>query len=272
MHGLIEWPGGARLAVLISYDYHAEMGLGLIPGMKVSYRDVSDRHYELYDGLRRVSELHQRYEIPATYRVPGETVERYPDVIREIHRHGHELGGHGYRHEDVTALKREEEKELIEKTVLAIEKVTGVKPRGWRSAGSQPSDNTVDILMELGMTWHSDFYDDDFPYLLEGAKGKLLEIPYNWATGDLSLFSSPHLYPYGNPEDALSVWQDEFDFLYAESRSAPRMLVFSWNLFNISRASRVAALDQLFRYMKKESGLWFACFDGVARWWLKQGY
>ncbi|MFQ5903687.1 MAG: polysaccharide deacetylase family protein [Candidatus Binatia bacterium] len=122
VRGGIEWPGGARMAILISYDYHAEVGLGLIPGMKVSYREVSDRHYELYDGLTRVLRLHERYEIPATFRVPGQTVEKYPDPVREIHTHGHEIGGHGYRHEDVTGLKKEEEKELIEKTVAAIER------------------------------------------------------------------------------------------------------------------------------------------------------
>ncbi|MGH7830121.1 MAG: polysaccharide deacetylase family protein [Candidatus Binatia bacterium] len=270
--GKIEWPAGARLAVLISYDYHA--GVGLEPGPKIrfNYRDASDCNYELYDGLRRVLDLHQRFEIPATFRIPGETVERNGEAVRQIHGAGHEIGGHGYSHEDVTALTKEQEKELIERTVAAVEKVTGKRPAGWRSGRSQPSDNTVDLLMELGFTWHSDFFDDDFPYLLESAQGQLLEIPYHWETGDLSLFSSPQLYPYGNPEDALGVWQDEFDFLYAESRSDPRMLVFSWQPFNIGRPSRVAALEKFFRYMKDHSGLWFARFDDVALWWMQQGY
>jgi peptidoglycan/xylan/chitin deacetylase (PgdA/CDA1 family) len=270
VRGRVEWPGGARLAVLISYDYHADAGL--TPGAKVSYRDLSDRQYELYDGLRRILELHERYEIPSTYRIPGETVERHPDAVREIYRHGHEIGGHGYRHEDVTTLTREEEKGLVQRTLAAIERVTGSKPSGWRSSFSQPSDNTVEILTESGFTWHSDFFDDDFPYLLEGEKGKLLEIPYHWATGDSSLFNWPHLHPYGNPEDALGYWQDEFDFLYAESKSSPRMLVFSWQPFSIGRPSRAAALEKLCRYMKEHNGLWFARFDDVANWWLKQGY
>lgn len=270
VRGEIEWPGGARMAILVSYDYHAEVGLGLLPGLKVSYREVSDRHYELYDGLRRILRLHERYEIPATFRVPGETVEKYPGAVREIHAHGHEIGGHGYRHEDVTGLEKKEEKKLIERTVAAIEKEIGEKPIGWRSGVAQPSDNTVEILMELGFTWHSDFFDDDFPYLLEGEQGKILEIPYNWSTGDSSLFNWPHLYPYGSAEDALGVWKDEFDFLYAESRLSPRLLVFSWHPFNVGRPSRATAIEAIFRHMKGHRGLWFTRFDEVARWWLKR--
>ncbi|MFQ5903686.1 MAG: hypothetical protein ACE5JO_08345 [Candidatus Binatia bacterium] len=150
--------------------------------------------------------------------------------------------------------------------------MTGEKPSGWRSGLAQPSDNTIEILMELGFTWNSDFFDDDFPYLLEGEKGRLLEIPYNWATGDSCLFNWPHLYPYGNSEDALGVWQDEFDFLYAESKLSPRLLVFSWHPFNVGRPSRAVALEAVFRYIKGHSGLWFARFDEVAQWWLKNGY
>ena len=130
----IQWPDGARMAVLITYDYQAEVGFTAVPGSEVHSREVSDRQYGAYEGLQRVLRLHREYEISATFRLPGQVAELYPDTVRAIWKEGHEIGGHGYKHENAWQLSREEERETIVKAMAALEGVTGARILGWRSA------------------------------------------------------------------------------------------------------------------------------------------
>jgi polysaccharide deacetylase family protein (PEP-CTERM system associated) len=48
----------------------------------------------------------ERLNLKATMFIPGYVAERFPELVREIDRAGHEIGAHGFKHERTHRLKR----------------------------------------------------------------------------------------------------------------------------------------------------------------------
>ena len=57
--------------------------------------------------------LLEQFSLQATFFVPGWIVEHYPKTIEAIHRGGHEIGHHGYKHEWPDSDHPEIEKEVL---------------------------------------------------------------------------------------------------------------------------------------------------------------
>ncbi len=76
---------GQKIAVM-SFDVERDA-----PPYLSTYRGIEE-------GLPRILELLDRVGIRATFFVTGNVALRYPDLVEEILRHGHELGSHGFAH------------------------------------------------------------------------------------------------------------------------------------------------------------------------------
>jgi Predicted xylanase/chitin deacetylase len=83
-------------------------------------------------GIYRVLDVLDRYQIPATFFIPGYTADSFPDAVREVARRGHEIGHHGYLHESPTEYLGDPdgERAMYEKGTEALERVAGVRPAG----------------------------------------------------------------------------------------------------------------------------------------------
>ena len=68
-------------------------------------------------GIWRILDLLDKYEIKATFFVPGWTAESYPEPVKEIDKRGHEVAHHGYNHLWANKLNIEEERSEIEKGI-----------------------------------------------------------------------------------------------------------------------------------------------------------
>ena len=71
----------------------------------------------------------RRHDLRATFAVPAVIAEIHADRIRALIDDGHEIAAHGFKHEDVSALEREDESERIDRTT---EILTGIAIR-WPS-------------------------------------------------------------------------------------------------------------------------------------------
>ncbi|MEO8843874.1 MAG: polysaccharide deacetylase family protein [Kofleriaceae bacterium] len=58
--------------------------------------------------------------IPATFFVLGELADKYPELIREYQRRGHQIAGHGYDHQRFTQLSRKALIDQCRRTDAAI--------------------------------------------------------------------------------------------------------------------------------------------------------
>ena len=71
--------------------------------------------------------------IQATWFVPGFTIESWPRECAAVVEHGHEIANHSWAHIPSATMTREEEEAELVRANEAIVRLTGRKPRGYRS-------------------------------------------------------------------------------------------------------------------------------------------
>ena len=83
--------------------------------------------------MPRILALLDRHAIPATFFVPGHTLATFPDSVASIVAAGHELGCHGWAHEDLATLPADMERDVMARSFAAIGEASGVPPHGFRA-------------------------------------------------------------------------------------------------------------------------------------------
>jgi cellulose synthase/poly-beta-1,6-N-acetylglucosamine synthase-like glycosyltransferase/peptidoglycan/xylan/chitin deacetylase (PgdA/CDA1 family)/spore germination protein YaaH len=73
----------------------------------------------------KVLEVLRRHDVHATFFVIGESAERYPDLIRQIWREGHEIGNHTFTHPNLAAVGRQRAELELNATQRALESILG---------------------------------------------------------------------------------------------------------------------------------------------------
>ncbi len=207
-----EWPGGARVAVLLSFDVDNETVEGLRDGT-FSVGPLSQGEYGPRVALPRIVELMDREEIPATFFFPAWSLKLAPQQAELIQASGrHEIGVHGWIHERNTQLDAATERRLLEQAVDAIEEITGTRPVGYRAPSWNLSPASLDIVRDMGLLYESSLMADDRPYelLANGEPTGMVELPVEWILDDAPLFD-PLGGRYSPPRDVMQVWIDEFD-------------------------------------------------------------
>jgi polysaccharide deacetylase family protein (PEP-CTERM system associated) len=111
--------------------------------------------------IERVLELLSLSDSKATFFTLGWLAERYPQVVREIVAHGHEVASHGQGHLRASEQSRAEFSEDIRRAKLVLEDVAGVEVRGYRAPSfSIGRDNlwAFDCIAETGYRYSSSVY------------------------------------------------------------------------------------------------------------------
>ncbi|HRW08353.1 MAG TPA: polysaccharide deacetylase [Caldilineaceae bacterium] len=264
--------------VLLTFDFDAELLWAASYPDTPAYR--ARGHYGARVGVPRVLELLAEHAIRATFFVPGINAERYPDLVRDIHNRGHEIGHHGYLHEYVTKLTPTEERSALAMGADALQKVIGVRPQGYRSPAWDLTDASLQLFREFGFRYDSSMMADDFqPYLLEIPGGAMesktvdsgavssgnaiVELPVSWELDDAPYFLF-NFHPYraglAAPSQVYEIWQSEFDGAYA----AGGVFTLTMHPQIIGRYHRIQLLDRLIRYIKCRANVTFGTCGEVA--------
>ena len=249
------WPGGARVAVLLSFDVDNETVLGLRYG-DATVGSLSQGQYGARVALPRVVDLLDREGIPASFFIPAVSLVLNPDQIGVIQAAGHhEFGIHGWIHELNSSLDAETERALLERAVDYMTDVTGSRPLGYRAPSWNHSPNTLDIIRDLGFLYDSSLMADDRPYEINahGEPTGMVELPVEWIMDDAPVFN-PRGASYSHPRDVLEVWKDDFDGAYAEGT----MFLLTMHPHVIGHRSRIVVLEELIDYIQGHEGVWFA--------------
>lgn len=236
-------------------------------------------------GCRRILRLLEREQIPGTFFVTGHTAETYPEVVREIAAAGHEIGHHGYLHENPLALETpEREREVLLRGLTALDSVAGIRPIGYRSPSWDNSPWTIELLLEQGFRYESSLMGDDFtpywcrvgdvvqddgPYLF-GDPVDLVEMPVSWILDDFPHFEYLSLRAIGANNPGLSapskveeVWRGEFVFMYRDVPNGVFTLTMHPQV--IGRGHRLLMLERLIAWMKEHPGVQFATLRSAAQ-------
>lgn len=263
------WKDGMKCAVALGFDIDAEtLWLG-------SFKQDTPAHlargsYGPNVGMPRIMDLLDRYGVKASFFIPGWTAEHYPKVVEEIHRKNHEIGHHGYLHENVSRRTKDVEEEILQKGIEILKGFTGVKPVGYRSPAGGYSAHTLQFLTDYGFLYDSSLVGKDEPYYLavEGREKKLLELPFSWELDDAPhfLFSFvPYHTGMAAPSKVLEIWRDEFDWCYREG--GYYNLVCHPQI--IGRRHRMKMLEDLIRHIRGHADVWFATHREIAEYWLE---
>jgi|TARA_B110000971_G_scaffold55716_1_gene56700 peptidoglycan/xylan/chitin deacetylase (PgdA/CDA1 family) len=257
------WPGGAKVAVLLSYDVDNETVMGLRTG-EVSIGPLSQGQYGHRVALPRIVDLMDEENIPATFFFPAWSLKLAPQQAQIIKASGqHEIAVHGWIHELNTTLDAATEERLLQQATDEIERITGKRPVGYRAPSWNHSPNTLTIVRKMGFLYESSLMHDDRPYELvqDGEATGLVELPVEWILDDAPLFN-PRGNSYMNPRDVMQVWIDEFDKAWEEET----MFLLTMHPHISGHRSRIIALEGLIDHIKAKGGAWFGTHEQAARY------
>lgn len=261
----IKWPNGAKCAVAITFDMDSDCLLHYAHPQKADTL-IGTASLLRYDrvGVPRILKLYKKYGIKQTFFVPGWTVEHYPDIVKQIRDEGHEIGAHGYLHERLDTLSAEMEDYWFMRNLEALDKVLGVRPRGYRAPSYRFSKNTLNYLAREGFTYDSSLMGDDVPYIIEGDNGSVVELPTHWGLDDWPQFTinsdlGYHIQP-NSPERAMDVFMAEFEAAWEYGG----LWIAVWHPFVMGRLARCARMEKMVQYMLEKGGVWFATLDEIA--------
>ncbi|HEY7700188.1 MAG TPA: polysaccharide deacetylase, partial [Vicinamibacteria bacterium] len=238
------WPGGAKVAVALSFDFDNET-LALRNGQTLPSL-LSTGEYGSRAALPRVLALLEKYKIPATFFIPGVSAKLYPEDVKRIAGAGHEIGIHGWIHEWTSSLSRDEERMLMERSLATIQELTGKKPVGIRTGSWEYSANTAELIAELGLVYDSSLMADDMPYevMSDGRPTGIVELPVEWILDDYPYFNMDRfagLRPHTPPSGVYEVWSSEFDVAYDEGS----LFLLTMHPQIVGHRSRMAMLEKL---------------------------
>lgn len=113
------------------------------------------------DNTRRLIDLFDSRATKATFFILGWVAERLPELVREIHRRGHEVACHGYSHQLVFQQGIDEFRDETLRAKALLEDTLGEPVRGYRAASYSVTKESLwalDILMEAGFDYDSSIF------------------------------------------------------------------------------------------------------------------
>jgi peptidoglycan-N-acetylglucosamine deacetylase len=156
---LIRWPNGERACVFLTFDFQGGEDVKPDKNGILNYEMWSQGEYGPHHAIYRILRILKEEHIKATFLTCGAIAERFPQAVQAILDHGHVLEGHGYNHEIARYLPRDEEDNVMKKTIAMIEKRTGRRCYGWRSCTQ--STNTLELLIENGFVFNTNCFHED---------------------------------------------------------------------------------------------------------------
>lgn len=263
--GSLRWPNDARVAVTLTFDFQGGEDVRPLADGSRDHEEYTQCEYGPHTAIWRILRILADEKVKATFLTCGGIAERFPAAVKAIAANGHEVAGHGYHHEVARKLTRDQETEVMKKTIAMIQSRTGQRPLGWRSCTQSP--NSLELLMEHGFLWNSNSFSHDLPFLWQSGGGRLVELPRQ-PFGDGRTYQHRHN-DAGNPHDTFLIWKAMFDQFHEESALAPTYCPFQFHPYISGRPGRAATLRAIIRHMKQAGGVWFATGSEMARWCLE---
>jgi peptidoglycan/xylan/chitin deacetylase (PgdA/CDA1 family) len=269
-----------RLTVALTFD-HDSISDGVRRGdspVKMSHAEFGVRV-----GAPRILDLLADRGIVSTWFVPGHTLVTFPDSTAAILAGGHEIGCHGWFHEDYAELSRDKTIESLGRQRDAVAKVTGSMPRGWRAPYWSLDPRTLELVHLAGFAYDSSLMADD--YLLYrvrfndrhsvkkgssfGPESALAEVPISWTLDDW-----PHFEPSSSgdrdglsaPSKVLEIWTEELR--YAHAHAPGGLLTVTMHPECIGRGHRMAMLERFIDAAAALQGVVFDRLDHYVEAWL----
>jgi peptidoglycan/xylan/chitin deacetylase (PgdA/CDA1 family) len=274
----VAWPGEAKLALWIN------VGMQFFPlnqqgkpfpvpgGMTMPYPDL--RHFSLRDygnrvGIYRFLQAFDRHNIKASFAFNTELALRAPYLIERIVERGDEILCHGWNMDSLHygGQAREEEAELVGRSLDQLRELSGQAVSGWISPARNESENTPELLAANGIRYFCDWVNDDMPYRFNTQQGELYAMPLSNELEDrFILMNNLH-----SEQSWLEQVCDACDFLIDEARTGGgRILGLNIHPWMLGQPHRIAKLETALQYLSSKSEIWNASPSEILNQWQAQ--
>jgi len=252
--------------------------------------DISRGMFAGEVGMPRLVNLFKRLGVKTTWFIPGHSIETFPEQTAMVVEAGHEIGIHGYTHENPISMTQEQEEAVLDKCIDLVTKVSGRRPTGYVAPWWEFSTVTNELLLKRGIKYdHSLMHKDFEPYyvrvgdswtlidyskkpqewmkpLQRGTETDLIEIPGSWYLDDLPpmmfIKKAPNSHGFVNPRHLEEMWRDQFDWVYREMDYAVFTLTIHPDVSG--RPQVLLMLERLFSHFIRHPGVRFTTFDDIA--------
>ncbi|AQA03766.1 polysaccharide deacetylase [Mycobacterium sp. MS1601] len=279
-----------KIQVCVGVDVDSVAGWIGSYGGEDSPADIQRGVFAAEVGIPRMLRLLERHSVPATFFIPGHSIESFPREMQMVADAGHEIGAHGYTHENPTSLSLEQERVILEKSIELIDRLCGRPPVGYVAPWLELSENTIDLLVRNGFSYdHTQQFDDFTPFYarsgdswtaidydqaaeswmrpyVSGAPVDLVVLPPNWYLSDFTpmvfIKKMSNSHGWVSPRSIEQDWRDQFDWIYREMDYA----VFSLNTHpDASGRPQIAAmLERFIQYVARHPGVEFVTMEAAA--------
>jgi peptidoglycan/xylan/chitin deacetylase (PgdA/CDA1 family) len=264
----IPWPNGANCAACLTFDMDADSLIHLEHPKDAHTRvsGLSMLRYGPNIAVPRIVDTYKQLGIRQTFFVPAWCIEQYPQAIDAMLAGGHEVGHHGYLHENPATRTADEEAYWLDRAIDVIVSATGQKPRGWRAPLYNFSNDSIDLLLDRGFVYDASLMGADIPYLIESRSGTstLVELPSHWGLDDwpqyVQSFDLDYMMPIRAPHAGLQVFIEEFEASYKHGGLWVPVL----HPFATGRLARWDAMAQFLEKVMTRGDVWFAPMEDIA--------
>ena len=270
--GTVTLPEGKSIALTLTFDFDAS-SVWMSSFGKTSPAYMSRGEYGACVAVPRILDLLDKYGLKTTFFVPGHTLETFPEAVQEILARGHEIGHHGYVHEDPTDLTADEEERILARGLESLDKL-GVKPLGYRSPGFDFSANTLALLEKYGFAYDSSLMGNDFyPYHPApvrvnfdkandyGPPSPVVEFPLSWYLDDFPHAEFVQFRTGMKPQSQIfEIWKTSLDYGLSCEQNA--LMDVAMHPQVSGRPHMIVMLEEFIQYAL-EKGAWIAPFRDV---------
>lgn len=262
------WPDGAKLVISVSLLFEIANqpthGIGPFGSPEPRYSEppiTTSSDYAFKEGIPRLLEVFHRRRVHGTCHMAGSAVERKPHLAKEIVERGHEAAAHGRAWSPQYSLTADEERASYQANIESIERAIGVHPVGFNGPWRRSTSQTLEILQDLGFSYHSDDTSRDEPSLLS-VKGKpFAVVPFTLELDDVFAYEFRNF----STEQYAADLKNEFEMLYTEAESRRRMMSISVHGRVSGRPARAKVLEEFIIYAQRRPGVVFMRKDEIAR-------
>ena len=140
-----------------------------------------------------ILDILDRYNVKTTFFLVDIWSERFPELVREIDRRGHEIGNHSTSHPHMTKLSKEKMRQELKVMSDEAQALTGVRPTLFRPPYGDYNNDVVLVAREEGyevIQWSVDSLD----WKNKGAQDLISRSTKNVKSGDIILFHNDSKY------------------------------------------------------------------------------
>jgi len=252
--------------------------------------DISRGVHAAKVGTPRLLDIFDKYQIITTWNITGHSIESFPKQSELVAQAGHELGLHGYAHENPLAMSPQQEADVLDKCIELVVDLTGARPTGYAAPWWELSAATPNLLLERGIVYDHSMMHRDFEChrlrvgdawtpidysqpasswmkpLVRGTETPLIEIPVSWYLDDLPpmmfIKKAPNSHGFMNPRDIEELWREQFDWVYREMDEAVFTLCLHPDV--AGRPQVLAMLERLLHHMLRHPGVRFGTLEAIA--------